>query len=303
MTLVEDTAPAAVVALLLDDLAPPRLGTLLRAARKKRMLTRRDVADRIGISQHDLRRYERGDASIPSSVVAALAECYGEVLTAQFATRVPVQVDGHHVVVGAEAAPIVSDDEDDVLGTYIGIVARLRQSKPGEPIALRTNDLVALSTALGQDPQHVEARIVDLLGCTPSEARSLHAELLRRKLVLPVAGLVTGLAVIAGVGVAAASPSAPANHSTYAVTQTAPAPSTTVAPKAEVPAAPSTTVAPTPTTAAAPAPVAPAATETAEAPVPVAEAKAVTPLPKPVITPDSTPMSIPPNETVTIIQP
>ena len=46
-------ARPGVVALLLDDLAPPRLGTLLRAARKQRGLTRRDVASRVGTTPGD----------------------------------------------------------------------------------------------------------------------------------------------------------------------------------------------------------------------------------------------------------
>jgi hypothetical protein len=43
-----DESSAGVVAILLDDLAPPRLGTLLRGARRERGLTRREVADRVG---------------------------------------------------------------------------------------------------------------------------------------------------------------------------------------------------------------------------------------------------------------
>ncbi len=311
MTLVDESAPG-VVALLLDDLAPPRLGTLLRAARKQRDATRREVASRIGISAGDLRRYEQGDAPAPSSVVAALAECYGEDLTAQFAARAPIHVERDHLAIGPVDATAASEDADEVLGTYIGIISRLRQSEPGEPIALRTADLVALSSALGQDPAHVEARIVDLLGCTPREARSLHAELLRRKLVLPVAGLVAGLAVVAGIGVAGASPS-PAGHAptsqpaaTASPAPTAAAPTTTIVhvPKTE-PAA--TVVAATPaTTVETPAPVTETTTPAPEAAAPTAEpTEAAHPaaVPPPVITTDTTPMSIPGNETVTIIQP
>jgi transcriptional regulator with XRE-family HTH domain len=315
-----------VVALLLDDLAPARLGTLLRGARKQRSLTRRDVAGRVGTSAAELRRFERGEVPVPPSLVAALAECYGEDLTAQFATREPIQIDRRRVVVGDDDVRLATDD-DEVLGTYVGIVARLRHAQPGEPIALRTDDLVALSTALGKDPEHVESRIVELLGCTAHEARSLHSELLRRKLVLPVAGLVTGLAVITGVGVAAASPNASAVHAPraqHAVAQAsspsthhlavppttisvqsdaAPdvtaAPATTVAP---APPAPEATIAPPATDAPAPPPTAPPTTS-APAPTTPAVTPAAPAEKPPVITTDTTPMSIPAHETVTIIQP
>jgi transcriptional regulator with XRE-family HTH domain len=317
MTITADSSPA-VVALLLDDIAPPRLGTLLRAARKQRGLTRREVADRVDATPGDLRRFERGDTPVPPHLVAELAECYGEDLAAQFATRLPIEVDDRRITVGNEVKALESADTDEVLRTYVAIVARLRNSQPGTPIALRADDVVALSTALGQDADHVEARIVEILGCTAPEAHSLHMEMLRRKLVVPVAGLVAGLAVVTGVGVGVA------NASTNSAPQLAPAPITAPAP-AHVSATPPTTVAakpaaapataapavetpavevpaapaePTPTAAAPATPVAPAVVQSEPVATPAAQ-----PLPRPVIKPDNTPMSIPANETVTVIQP
>ena len=308
---------AGIVAILLDDLAPPRLGTLLRGARRDRGLTRREVADRVGTTPSDMRRFERGDTPVPPHLVAEFAECYGQALTAQLATRAPIQVDAHRVVVGEEVATFESTDGDEVLGKYVALVARLRQSQPGEPIALRTDDLVALSNAIGRSTDDVEARIVEVLGCTPREAHSLHAEMLRRKLVLPVAGLVAGLAIVTGVGVASASnpPSAPtvpsnetAVHQTVPLSHDVPAPTPTTEPVPTTqPALPvlhptPTTVAPTEEHTDATEPTesaeSTASTDAPDQPAPAAEPDA-----HPVVTPDSTPMSIPPNETVTIIQP
>jgi len=300
---------AGVVALLLDDLAPPRLGTLLQGARRARGLTRRDVAHRVGTTPSDLRRYERGDTPVPPSLIASLAECYGEALTEQLATRAPIQVDQHRVVVGDEVASFETADPDEVLGKYVKLVARVRQSQPGEPIALRAGDLVALSDAIGRDTADVEARIVEVLGCTPHEAHSLHMEMLRRKLVLPVAGLVTGLAIVTGVGVASASNPPKASTPDTAVHQTV----EPVSHDVPAPASTPTTAAPTTTTTPAPAPVAAPPTtagpvaqhaDTPDAPdTPDTEAPSAEPESHPVITPDTTPMSIPPHETVTIIQP
>jgi transcriptional regulator with XRE-family HTH domain len=328
-----------VVALLLDDLAPPRLGTLLRAARKQTGSTRREVARRIGTTTADLRRYERGDSPVPTRLIPALAECYGEELTAQLATRAPIQLDDRRIVVGTESRSLESDDADEMLGKYVEIVARLRSSQPGEPIALRADDLVALSSALGQDSELVEARIVELLGCTSFEAHSLHSEMLRRKLVLPLAGIVAGLAMMSGAGIAQASTAshAPAQDSVGHVAAAhiaaghiaagnvvtavvAPSPPTTVVVKPPVPTpatdAPATDAPPADAPAtdapAADAPaetVAPESAQASEAPAPAAEGgdepiapEQATP-PAPVIAPDDTPMGIPGNETVTIIQP
>jgi transcriptional regulator with XRE-family HTH domain len=302
-----DESSPDVVALLLDDLAPPRLGTLLRAARKQTGSTRKEVARRIGTTAGDLRRYERGDAPVPPALIPALAECYGEELTAQLATRVPIEAGEHRIVVGGETRTFEAGDNDEMLGQYVQIVSRLRNSQPGEPLALRADDLVALSSALGRDSAYVEARIVDLLGCTPFEAHSLHSEMLRRKLVMPLAGLVAGIAMVTGAGMATASAdnhvSKPdvghvaaahiaaghiaAGHVVTAVV--APSP-TTVVVKPPVVESPPTTVAP------------PAPTPEADAPeVPEAEVQAT--MPPPVIEDDDTPMGIPPGESVTIIQP
>jgi len=311
-----EESSAGVVAILLDDLAPPRLGTLLRGARRARGLSRREVADRVGTTQSDLRRFERGDTPVPPHLVAEFAECYGQALTAQLATRAPIQVDRQRMVVGAAVATLESDDADEVLGKYVGLVARLRQSQPGEPIALRTDDLVALSNAIGRNTDDVEARIVEVLGCTPREAHSLHAEMLRRKLVLPVAGLVAGLAIVTGVGVANASnppsastvpPTDTAVHQTVPVSHNIPAPTPTTDP-----APPTTQPAPPPVLHATPTTVAPAETHpdasepsepTPSTDAPAQPAPAADPNAHPVVTPDTTPMSIPPHETVTIIQP
>jgi transcriptional regulator with XRE-family HTH domain len=316
-----DESSPGVVALLLDDLAPPRLGTLLRAARKRTGSTRREVAQRVGTTPGNLRRYERGDAPVPPRLIAAFAECYGEELTSQLATRAPIQLEERRLVVGTESRALETDDSDELLAQYVEIVSRLRQSQAGQPIALRADDLVALSSALGQDSKHVEARIVDILGCTPYEAHSLHSEMLRRKLVLPLAGLVAGIAMVSGAGMAHASSATPApapdsvSHVAAAhiaaghiaagnVVTTVVAPPTTVVekqpestPTAAEPAPAETPAAETPV-AEAPAPEAPAP-EASDAPV--AEAQAT--MPPPVIEPDDTPMGIPANETVTIISP
>jgi transcriptional regulator with XRE-family HTH domain len=299
MTIVDETS-ADVVALLLDDLAPPRLGTLLHGARKARGLSRREVAHRVGTTPSDLRRYERGDAPVPPSLVADLAECYGTALTDQFATRAPLDVDERRVIVGDEVATLDSTEGEEVLGKYVELVARVRRSQPGEPIALRVDDLIALSTAIGRDADDVEARIVELLGCSRQEARSLHAEMLRRKLVLPVAGFVAGLAIVGGVGIASASnpPSpGPAGNGAEVVEHVATVSHDVEVPPTTQPAPPTTEAAP-PTTVAPPPPV---VDEPADDPV--VSTPAAEPHARPVVTPDTTPMGIPPNETVTIIQP
>ncbi|MCU1465839.1 MAG: Helix-turn-helix domain [Actinomycetia bacterium] len=304
-----------VVALLLDDAMPPeRLGALLRSARKRRGMTRKQAAAAAGTTPGKLRRYERGDKTVPAGVCAQLAECYGNDLTAHVPLRMPLQLAGRHLQIGDTRHPVGSQPQD-VLAGYVDIVHRLRDSEPGDPLALRSADIVALAGALGVDRDEIEARIADVLGCTRAEARRLHGELLRRKVILPVAGLAAGMAAFAGVAYASHSPSPSPSVAVHAQPIAATQPSTTSSTVAELvptpPApAPTTTVAPvetTPTTVA-PAPAVPASTpttveqdhaETTVTPAPPAPPAPETPvkaaLPQP--DPADPPVSVLPGET------
>jgi transcriptional regulator with XRE-family HTH domain len=224
---------------------PERLGELLRASRKRRGWKRKHVAAIAHLHVDQLRAYERGEAPVPPEVCTRLAEVYGESLTA----HVPLRV----------APPIEQGDTEAVIAQYVALVRRLRGIRNGDTFPLRAHDLAALSAALDIDDDAIEQRIVDALGCSRDEARSLHRELLSRKVVLPVAGLAAGLVALAGVQAAAAS--------------TAPSAAAPVKPAAVV-APPTTeiTVAP-PTTAAQPvftppSTAAPADADVARAPAP-----------------------------------
>jgi transcriptional regulator with XRE-family HTH domain len=301
-----------VVALLLDDAMPPeRLGALLRAARKRRGLKRKPAAAVAGTTAAKLRAYERGLEPVPADVCAQLAECYGEDLTAHVPLRMPLQFEDRRLVIGDVQQP-VGPDGDDVIVRYVDIVRRLRSTAPGDPLALRAVDIVALAGALSRDRDAIEQQISEVLGCNRTEARRLHGELLRRKVILPVAGLAAGMAAFAGSAAAVQSPSAPGAKTE--TVQTQPVAATT--PTTSQPPAPSTTRATTPTTAAptttTPSTAAPTTTTTppteaqhlTDATVPPAEQPSDVPIsvaaPQP--KPNDPPVSILPGETpITII--
>jgi len=129
---------------------PERLGALLRAARKRRGLSRKQAAVAAGTTPGQLRRYERGEESVPASVCAQLAECYGDDLTAHVPLRMPVQISAGAVAVGSERRTVGFGTQDVIAG-YVDIVHRLRDSEPGGPLALRSSDIFALAGALGAD--------------------------------------------------------------------------------------------------------------------------------------------------------
>ncbi len=296
-----------VVALLLDDAMPPqRLGALLLAARKRSGMKRKKAAAAAGTTPGKLRKYEHGDLSVPADVCAQLAECYGDDLTAHVPLRVPLHIAGGNIFVDDIEAP-VGPDIDDVLSGYIDIVHRLRSMAPGDPLSLRSVDIVALAGALGRDRATIEERIAEVLGCTPTEARRLHGELLRRKVILPVAGLAAGMAAFAGVAYASHSPaSAGTNIQVRSISVKGPStttPPTTVAKPNPAPTTP-TTAAPvtTPPTARPAQSVTPRTTVPApktDATVPVHQRTTDVPVtvdpPQP--NPGDTPVSVLPGET------
>jgi transcriptional regulator with XRE-family HTH domain len=306
-----------VVALLLDDAMPAeRLGSLLRDARKRRGLSRKRAAEMAGISAGKLRRYELGDKAVPAGICARLAECYGDDLSAHVPLRVPPEIGDRRIVVGG-VEQTVGPDVEDVLAGFVEIVQRLRDAEPGEPLALRTTDIVALAGALGRDRDEIEQRIADALGCSRTVARKLHSDLLRRKVILPVAGLAAGVAAFAGAAYTSHSPA----HGVQVETST-PGPDATntgaVTPTTKQPATPATakaapnTTAPTTAPAPPPSPVVVAAPETSptnaqsqtDATVPPDQQPADVPvsLAPPQPDPNDPPVSILPGETpVTII--
>ncbi len=279
-----------IVALLLDDAMPPgRLGELLRAARKRRGWKRKQAAARAGTTAEKLRAYERGTRRIPAEVCARLADCYGEHLIAHITPREPLDV----------SAVTAAGGEDDTLADFVYLVRRLRRAKAGEPLPLRAADVAALASALDADPETIELRIMDVLGCSPEEASSLHRELLRRRIVLPVAGLAASVVAIAGVQAAQAATDRPVRLAVTSAEVTAP-PTTgiTLAPPTTIAVPPRTTS----TTRAAPRPVPDESTPRAVHLVPPPPLPAGSPLPGgwyplPEQPPtDVTPPSIDPND-------
>jgi hypothetical protein len=149
--------------------------------------------------------------------------------------------------------PRVQGTPDEVVREYAQIVARLRKTKPGEMLPLRAADLAVLGSALESDPEDIAARIAAILNCSVDEARVLHREMLRRKVVLPIAGLAASVVALAGVSVAHAA-TAPTHHVSPPTTQVTLAPTTTTPPTTAHVEPPKPTAPPTaPPTTAAPA--------------------------------------------------
>jgi transcriptional regulator with XRE-family HTH domain len=241
---MEDT-----LALLLDESMPAaRRGELLREARRRRGWKRKEVAEQASVDADKLRAYERGTKRVPDDILIRLAGLYGDDLCVP--ARTPVAANSDWLVVADYEQPLMEGTPEEVIGGYIKIVKRLRKTKPGRNLELRDADVRVLAHALSSDPAEIERRIADALGCSREEARALHAEMLRRKVLLPVASLAVGVAAFAGFAHATEAnadltpPAAPIEAS-LVWQDSAPAPTTTTA----APTTPTTTaVVPVPDT-------------------------------------------------------
>lgn len=292
-----------------EAVPPARLGRLLHAARRRRGLTLRSAARQTGIARPTLAAYERGVATAPEEHLAALAATYGGSVEGLFGGRDVVRVDGARISAGGRVRVLASQAGDAVLGGYVELIRELRGARPGDSLPLRTADLEALAVAIGSDVEDVEARIVEILGCTPEQAAVIHRELLSRRVLRPVAGVALGAAAVAGltlpqfdrsptqpqlVEVEAAPVTTTDTAATSTTTAPAPPPTTT-------PTSPPETTPPAPT-APAPPPTAPAAPPATMASPPPTATPVTTAAPAPPSDPDDPYVGLLPGEEFTVVQ-
>jgi transcriptional regulator with XRE-family HTH domain len=305
---------------LLADLALARLGTVLRSTREETSDSRRNVASQVGTTARELRRYETGATPVPRGILTALAEFYGEDLDTRFAHRNPTPPDRWRVMGGVEEAQVHSGDGDEALGAYVGMLRRSPDTAPDVPLTLRAEDVEALSIALAVEPEHLEGRIAELLAGTTRLRR--HNQLRRRKRIVSGAAIGVVAATLAGFGIGALATALPshadpltspvvATSTTVATTSTTVATtSTSVAEPSTTIVEPSTSIAEPPTVpVTTPVPTEPSTTTTTSvaigAPITVVASTTTTTttLPPPHISTDTTPVSIPGTEPVTVITP
>ena len=106
------------------------------------------------------------------------------------------------LVAGDAVRPLPSDaTPDEVLDHYIAFIRDMRGAAKLADLPLRDADLDALASALGGAPREIERRLIELIQCSRREARELRRVILRRQLVIPVAGMALG---VGGIGSAAA---------------------------------------------------------------------------------------------------
>ena len=143
--------------------------------------------------------------------------------------RTPVLLDAAtgRLRMGAAERPVEDpSDRDQVYGAYLSLLYAVRGARRGKELPLREADLDALLAIVGDDPERIEQRLVELMGCTAEEASLLRRVLLRHRALTASVGMAAGISAFALVGPSAAetvlTPAPEASYSVPAETEQPP---------------------------------------------------------------------------------
>jgi transcriptional regulator with XRE-family HTH domain len=177
-----------------------RVGWLVARARAVAGIADRDLASSLGVPLRTVRRWERGDLVPTDDEVEAIAAACGTRLTELLPRRASVSYDPATGIMRmgdqAVAMPGSMLDNDTVLGAYIGMVRRQRGLRADQDVKVRQEDLEALSEALDLDDDELEERLVRVIGISRTQAAAVRAQLLRRRLAVPMVGMLAGLSLL-----------------------------------------------------------------------------------------------------------
>jgi transcriptional regulator with XRE-family HTH domain len=160
-----------------DDLQPASdFARELQTARARAGLSPRKLARASGVKARRLADLEAGIDQPTDRELGALAQGCGvsvfDLLPPGYSLRVLVRDDaGAKEVQGRTAL-------DALLREYLQMVLELRSGRAITPPTLRHDDLVELASALGDTPESIEQRLIELLGTEPNAAAI-------RSLILP----------------------------------------------------------------------------------------------------------------------
>lgn len=172
------------------------VGEHLRELRERRGLSRRGVARSIGVRWTSVASWERGRHRVPASTAPDLARVYDVEVDALRPPRrpSPIRVTPDAVSVGDVRRPLEGEpDVESVLERYLDAVYALRGLRRADDLPLRDEDVEMLATELGDDPEEIERRLMQLVRCTREEAHAVRKALLRRRVLIPAAGLALGV--------------------------------------------------------------------------------------------------------------
>jgi transcriptional regulator with XRE-family HTH domain len=184
------TPPAATL------VPPVRLGRLLGEARAAHGETYADLARRCGLAfdENFFAQVEAGRAQLDEPLVRWIAELYGVTTSELVPARSELIIDltEGHLSVGERRVSISGRNPDQILTNYLALVYALRGLPVGTSIPLRQVDLGVLGQALDLSTRDVGRSLGQMMTAEHTAVRD-HARTLRRRLVVPVAGILVGV--------------------------------------------------------------------------------------------------------------
>jgi hypothetical protein len=134
-------------------------------------VSRRKLGDDLGLDRRAIEHYEGGDERIPEAVVEQLTALWGIHAT----DLVPA---GYYLSLvlpptAGEGPALRGTALDALLREYLAMVVEMRGTECEEGMHLRQEDLRELAAVLGDSPDAIEARLVELIGATTEQARRL----------------------------------------------------------------------------------------------------------------------------------
>jgi transcriptional regulator with XRE-family HTH domain len=188
-------------------LVPPvRLGRLLHDAREAHSESLETLARRSGLAFDEewFARLEAGQVPLDEQLVRWVGDLYGvragEIVPAR--SQLVIDLDEGAISIGNRRSPLVGAPEaltssDQVLGNYLALVYLLRDLPPGTPIPIREFDVAVLAQALQRDARDVRTALGRLVASN-GDALAGRSASLRRRLIVPVAGILVGLTAVGG---------------------------------------------------------------------------------------------------------
>lgn len=177
-----------------------RVGSRLQRLRVDSGYSVRAAARWAGVSRRRLRSYEAGRRPAPTEVRRVLTDLYevplGALLPKRNLSKVVVEPGAVRIGRSVQRTGSVHAHRDDVLNSYLSLVNRLRGLDPGESFDLRADDLEHLAATFRSHPDDIEERLVDLLHCSRAEAERIKHLLLKRRMLVPAAGMAMGVAAL-----------------------------------------------------------------------------------------------------------
>lgn len=181
------------------DLVPAqRLGVVLRRARQEQGLTHAEVSIRAGsvFTPATLWAVEDGKERLDAAGVEAVARALEVEVCELMPARADLVIDLNRGTIAAgSGSRAVGGDTDEILTQYLALVCTLRDMEPGTPIPVRDVDLAVLSSALLVDTDVVKTKLVTLMS-EPPAVISTRTRLLRRKIIVPAAGILVGATAV-----------------------------------------------------------------------------------------------------------